>query len=85
MFSRPICRTDGLAPNKKRKARNMSSPTELMRREPSLAICTCTSMRPTRRSLAGVGGWTSVVQSTPAGVLSSAPSACAGGKDDEPD
>jgi hypothetical protein len=70
MFSRPICRTGGLAPNKKRKARNMSSPTELMRREPSLAISvTCTSMRPTRRSLAGVGGWTSVVQSTLAGVL----------------
>ena len=54
MFSRPICRPDGLAPNKKRKAWNMSSPTGLMTRETSLAISvTCTGMRPSRRSLAG--------------------------------
>src|SRR6516162_128159 len=38
MFCRRICRPDGLAPNKKGKARNMSSPTGLMSREPSLAI-----------------------------------------------
>ena len=32
MFSRPSYRADGLAPNQKRKARNMSSPTGLMTR-----------------------------------------------------
>jgi polyphosphate glucokinase len=35
---------------KKRKARNMSSPTGLMTREPSLAISARASTRPTRRS-----------------------------------
>src|SRR6516165_6889089 len=37
MFCHRICRPDGLAPNKKGKARNMT-PTGLMSREPSLAI-----------------------------------------------
>ena len=32
MFSRPSYRADGLAPNQKLKARNMSSPTGLMTR-----------------------------------------------------
>jgi hypothetical protein len=55
MFSRRICRPDGFAPNKKRKA----SEHELADRidgtpEPSLAISvTRRSARPTRRSLSG--------------------------------
>jgi hypothetical protein len=68
----------------------MSSPTGLMTREPSLAISvTRTSTRPTRRSLSGGtellrAVLPKLVPSTPAGVISSALSACAGGKDDEP-
>ena len=54
MFSRRICRLDGLAQNKNREIWNMSSLTGLMTREPSLAISvTRTSTRPTRRSLSG--------------------------------
>ena len=79
MVCRRICRPDGLAPNKKGKARNMT-PTGLMSREPSLAISVtrthaANSAGPIRRYR---------VAKRTGGVLCSAPSACAGGKDDEP-